>query len=100
MDKLIEALQIFLKYKNEEYPTNCGHDALYIMGVHRDMVSRKNYNRGYNLYIIHFILALRNAWRFMNHVPSVVTRKIYSGTGFERQKDGTLKLLDAKEIKQ
>jgi len=41
------------------------------------------------------------AWRFMNHVPaSDVTRKIYSGTGFERQKDGTLKLLDAKEIKQ
>jgi len=40
------------------------------------------------------------AWRFMNHVPSDVTQKIYSGTGFERQADGTLKLLDAKEIKQ
>jgi len=36
----------------------------------------------------------------MNHIPSVVTRKIYSGKGFERQADGTLKLLDAKEIKQ
>jgi len=46
------------------------------------------------------IRLLLAAWRFMNHVPSIVTRKIYSGTGFERQKDGTLKLLDAKEIKQ
>ena len=45
MDKLIEALQIFLQYKNEEYPTNCGHDALYIMGVHRDMVSDADHKR-------------------------------------------------------
>ena len=33
MDDLIEALQIFRKYKNLAYPTACGHDVLYILGV-------------------------------------------------------------------
>lgn len=30
MDKLIEALQIFLKYDNPTYPTWCEHDVLHI----------------------------------------------------------------------
>jgi hypothetical protein len=28
MDKLIEALQILLKYDNPDYPTHCEHDEL------------------------------------------------------------------------
>ena len=39
MDKLIEALQIFLKYKNSTYPTNCTHDVLAIMDIEKDDVS-------------------------------------------------------------
>ena len=33
MEKLIEALQIFLKYGNPDYPTHCEHDTLYICGI-------------------------------------------------------------------
>ena len=33
MRDLIEALQIFLKYKNNEWPTHCEHDELFIIGV-------------------------------------------------------------------
>jgi len=36
--KLIEALQIFLKYGNPEYPTHCEHDALHIL-IDPDIVS-------------------------------------------------------------
>ena len=32
MDKLIEALQIFLKYDNQKFPTHCEHDELWILG--------------------------------------------------------------------
>ncbi len=39
MENLIKALQIFLKYKNESYPTNCCHDVLCIMGVTEEEVS-------------------------------------------------------------
>ncbi len=45
MDKLIEALQIFLKYKNEDYPTHCEHDTLYIMGVNITDVSEEDHKR-------------------------------------------------------
>ena len=45
MEKLIEALQIFLKYKNEDYPTHCEHDTLYIMGVDKDDVSEADRKR-------------------------------------------------------
>jgi hypothetical protein len=45
MEQLIEALQIFLKYKNENYPTHCEHDTLYIMGVEKDDVSPEDVNR-------------------------------------------------------
>ena len=30
MDDLINALQIFRKYGNPTYPTNCSHDELYV----------------------------------------------------------------------
>lgn len=31
MTKLIEALQIFLKYGNPAYPTHCEHDTLFVL---------------------------------------------------------------------
>ena len=30
MENLIKALQIFLKYGNPTYPTNCSHDYLFV----------------------------------------------------------------------
>lgn len=30
MEDLIKALQIFSKYTNTEYPTNCTHDTLFV----------------------------------------------------------------------
>ena len=30
MEDLIKALQIFLKYANPKWPTNCEHDVLYV----------------------------------------------------------------------
>ncbi len=39
MEDLIKALQIFLKYKNEEYPTHCEHDTLMVVGITEDEVS-------------------------------------------------------------
>ena len=39
MSGLIEALQIFLKYRDEKWPTHCEHDVLSIMGVTEDEVS-------------------------------------------------------------
>ena len=38
MDDLIEALQIFRKYANLQYPTCCLHDTLYICGVQSKQV--------------------------------------------------------------
>jgi hypothetical protein len=32
MEDLIKALQIFLKYDNQTYPTHCEHDELWIIG--------------------------------------------------------------------
>jgi len=45
MEDLIEALTIFLKYKNEDYPTHCEHDVLWIMGVGYDEVSEEDRKR-------------------------------------------------------
>lgn len=45
MDDLIEALQIFRKYKNEKWPTHCEHDVLYIMGVGKEEVSEEDQKR-------------------------------------------------------
>jgi hypothetical protein len=42
MEKLIEALQIFLKYKNETYPTHCEHDVLMICGISQEEVSEED----------------------------------------------------------
>lgn len=42
MKNLIKALQIFLKYADEERPTNCSHDELAIMGIDPADVSDKD----------------------------------------------------------
>ena len=42
MEKLIEALQIFLKYGNPDRPTHCEHDELYICGIDPDDVSEED----------------------------------------------------------
>ncbi len=39
MEKLIQALQIFLKYGNPEYPTHCEHDELFICHIDPNDVS-------------------------------------------------------------
>ncbi len=39
MKNLIEALTIFSKYQNLDYPTHCEHDVLYIMGITEEEVS-------------------------------------------------------------
>lgn len=39
MKELIEALEIFLKYKNENFPTHCEHDVLHVVGVSQEEVS-------------------------------------------------------------
>ena len=41
MKDLIEALQIFLKYGNPAYPTNCSHDELYV-NINPDKVSKED----------------------------------------------------------
>lgn len=38
MDDLIKALQIFRKYTNTKYPTQCAHDTLYV-NVDPELVS-------------------------------------------------------------
>ncbi len=45
MKNLIEALIIFLKYKNEEFPTHCEHDILYVVGITKDEVSEEDQKR-------------------------------------------------------
>lgn len=45
MKDLIEALTIFLKYKNLEWPTYCEHDVLYIMEVTEEEVSEEDKKR-------------------------------------------------------
>lgn len=42
MEDLIKALQIFLKYANEKWPTNCSHDELAIMGIEPSDVSTED----------------------------------------------------------
>jgi hypothetical protein len=45
LDALIEALTIFRKYSNPEWPTNCGHDTLYVKGVDADQMSTEDVAR-------------------------------------------------------
>lgn len=42
MKKLIEALTIFAKYKDVNYPTHCEHDVLMIAAVTEDEVSSED----------------------------------------------------------
>ena len=44
MKDLIEALQIFLKYGNQSYPTHCEHDYLYV-DINASLVSEEDINR-------------------------------------------------------
>lgn len=39
MKELIEVLEIFFKYKNENFPTHCEHDVLHIVGISEEEVS-------------------------------------------------------------
>ena len=45
MSKLIEALQIFLKYGDPDYPTHCEHDTLWICGIDPDHLSEEDAKR-------------------------------------------------------
>lgn len=45
MKDLIEALAIFLKYKNSYNPTHCEHDVLWVVDVKKDEVSLEDQKR-------------------------------------------------------
>ncbi len=45
MKSLIEALGIFAKYRDEERPTHCEHDALFVVGITKDEVSEEDQAR-------------------------------------------------------
>ncbi len=45
MSDLIEALQIFLKYENPRYPTNCNHDELMVCLKNPELVSTEDLGR-------------------------------------------------------
>ena len=45
MGDLIEALTIFKKYRNVQWPTNCSHDVLAIMEISQEEVSEKDKSR-------------------------------------------------------
>lgn len=45
MKKLIEALNIFLKYKDEEFPTCCSHDAFMVAHITKEEVSLEDRER-------------------------------------------------------
>jgi hypothetical protein len=42
MSDLIKALSIFLKYKDEKYPTHCEHDELWICGYNDIDISEED----------------------------------------------------------
>lgn len=45
LDALIEALVIFRKYVNPNFPTMCEHGTLYIQGPNPEKVSKDDYDR-------------------------------------------------------
>lgn len=45
MKDLIEALQIFRKYRDVKYPTHCEHDVLYVVGIEREAISAEDVER-------------------------------------------------------
>jgi len=47
--KLIEALQIFAKYGDPDYPTHCEHDVLWVVGYSQDEISREDQVRLHEL---------------------------------------------------
>ena len=49
MEQLIEALQIFLKYGNPDYPTDCRDETLFIIDIHVDDVSKEDVETLYKL---------------------------------------------------
>lgn len=49
MEKLIEALQIFLKYGNPEWPTHCEHDVMWICGIDPSQVSKEDVTKLHEL---------------------------------------------------
>ncbi len=53
MENLIKALQIFLKYNNEKYPTHCEHDTLHIMNISWSEVSEEDRAKLKTLGFIH-----------------------------------------------
>lgn len=49
MKNLIEALNIFLKYGDVEFPTHCKRDVLYVCGYHKDKMTPEDVARLYDL---------------------------------------------------
>ena len=45
MKDLIEALNIFLKYKDAFSPTHCEHDVMLVVGIEKDAVSEADVKR-------------------------------------------------------
>lgn len=45
MKDLIEALNIFLKYQDEHWPTRCEHDVLCVVGITEEEVSEDDKRR-------------------------------------------------------
>ena len=45
MKDLIEALTIFMKYQNLEFPTHCEHDEFNVVGIRQDEVSKEDKKR-------------------------------------------------------
>jgi hypothetical protein len=52
MEDLIKALQILLKYGNPSYPTSCGHDQLYFLGIEPESISDEDVKILYDLGVI------------------------------------------------
>jgi len=42
MEDLIKALQILMKYKNEHFPTWCGHETFVVVGIEENEVSEED----------------------------------------------------------
>lgn len=42
MEKLIQALQIFVKYKNLTHPTHCEHDIFMVVGITEEEVMEED----------------------------------------------------------
>jgi hypothetical protein len=42
MDELIQALEIFKKYQNLEWPTHCEHDVMLVVGIKQNEVSEED----------------------------------------------------------